>query len=90
MSKNTKSFIYLCFSENGTPSSKRVLGCLMLLIVLIILFIFSITEGCTNNVKDIVELIIITSGALLGISSVTSIWKPNNNQNQENDTNEEE
>ena len=75
MSKGVKEFLYECFSENGRGSSKRVLACIMITVVLGVLITFSITDGCTENVKDIIELVIITAGALLGISNVTSIWK---------------
>ena len=75
MSKGVKDFFNVCFSEDGRPSSKRVLACIMIIVVLGVLITFSVTEGCTDNVKDIIELIIITSGGLLGISNITSIWK---------------
>ena len=77
MSKGVKDFFYECFSENGRGSSKRVLACLMITVILGVLIAFSVTEGCTDNVKDIIELVIITAGALLGVSSITSIWKGN-------------
>lgn len=89
MSNSAKSFIYLCFSENGQPSSKRVLGCLMILVILGLLIAFTAGEGCTDNVKDIIELVIITAGALLGISSVTSIWKGGSGTKVENKSEEE-
>lgn len=92
MKNLTKPFFWYVFSENGTPSSKRVLGCLMLITILGVLISFSITEGCTDNVKDIIELVIITAGALLGISSVTSIWKGGNSavKSDRNEDDEEE
>lgn len=38
----------------------------------------AIVEGVTDNIKSLIEVLIITSTALLGITSVTSIWKQNN------------
>lgn len=63
------------FSEQGRPSSKRVLGGLMILVCLGLLVGFSVSEGCTDNVKDLIELILILASSLLGISSITGIWK---------------
>lgn len=63
------------FSEQGRPSSKRVLGAFMIIVCLGILIGFSIKEGCTDNIKDLMELILILASSLLGISSITGIWK---------------
>ena len=90
MSKGVKEFLYECFSENGRGSSKRVLACIMITVVLGVLITFSITDGCTENVKDIIELVIITAGALLGISNVTSIWKGQSKNSKNSDINFEE
>ena len=49
MSKGVKEFLYECFSENGRGSSKRVLACIMITVVLGVLITFSITDGCTEN-----------------------------------------
>lgn len=90
MSKGVKEFLYECFSENGRGSSKRVLACIMITVVLGVLITFSITDGCTENVKDIIELVIITAGALLGISNVTSIWKEHSKNSKNSDIDFEE
>ena len=60
---------------NGHLSSKRVLGAIVLLGCLGIVIAEAIVEGITDNIKDLIEILIITSTALLGITSVTSIWK---------------
>ena len=39
-------------------------------------------EGMTDNIKDLFEILIITSSALLGIISVTNIWKGRNIKKQ--------
>jgi hypothetical protein len=61
--------------ENGHLSSKRVLGAIVLIACLIFCIIEGLREGITDNIKDLFEILIITSTALLGITSVTSIWK---------------
>lgn len=72
--------------ENGHLSSKRVLGAIVLLTCLICIIIQASKEGITDNLKDLFEWLIITSTALLGITSITGIWKnkkSNNNENQD-------
>ena len=70
-------------SENGIASSKRVLGGICLLVVLAAWVYVIIKEGLTENAKDLAEMMIGTAGLLLGISSVTSIWKENKNNDEE-------
>lgn len=72
--------------ENGHLSSKRVLGAIVLLTCLICIIIQASKEGITDNLKDLFEWLIITSTALLGITSITGIWKnkkpADNNEHQ--------
>jgi len=77
--KERLDFWRTVFSEQGRPSSKRVLGGLMIIVCLGLLISFSVTEGCTDNVKDLIELILILASSLLGISSITGIWKNRGN-----------
>lgn len=76
-------FTKLAFSENGDPSSKRILGALYLTTCLGIIVYLAVTRGDTEHVCNLVEMMIGVSGLLLGISSVTGIWKqpPTNNKN---------
>lgn len=62
-------------SDNGYLSSKRVLGGIVLMSCLIFIIIQAVREGMTDNLKELFEWLIITSTALLGINSVTSIWR---------------
>lgn len=61
--------------SNGHLSSKRVLGSIVLITCLIAVVVQGAREGMTDNIKDLFEVLIITSTTLLGITSVTSIWK---------------
>lgn len=61
--------------ENGHLSSKRVLGAIVLLTCLICVVIQAAKEGVTDNITTLFEWLIVTSTTLLGITSVTSIWK---------------
>lgn len=61
--------------ESGHLSSKRVLGAIVLLTCLICVVIQAAKEGVTDNITTLFEWLIITSTTLLGITSVTSIWK---------------
>lgn len=83
MKEQKPSMLKEIFSSNsGHLSSKRVLGGIVLISCLIFTIVQAVREGMTDNLKELFEWLIITSTALLGITSVTSIWKnkkPNNN-----------
>ena len=70
-----KKFIRLTFSENGTPSAKRVVGFLGYLVALACIVALTIREGGTVIVQDLIQTLLITSTSLLGLYSITSIWK---------------
>lgn len=70
-----KEFWKQVFSEKGVPSSKRVAGMLMLLVACGCIVTTMIQQGCTECVKDLLQTIIISGMSLLGLSSVTSIFK---------------
>lgn len=70
-------------SDNGYLSSKRVLGGIVLVSCLIFTIVQAVREGMTDNLKELFEWLIITSTALLGINSVTSIWKTKKPKNDE-------
>jgi pheromone shutdown protein TraB len=69
--------------ESGHLSSKRVLGAIVLLTCLICIVVQASKEGITDNLKDLFEWLIITSTALLGITSISSIWKGKKPKNDE-------
>lgn len=62
-------------ASSGYLSSKRILGAIVLLACLTITIVQAAREGMTDNIKDLFEVLIITSTALLGITSITNIWK---------------
>lgn len=68
-------FMRLAFCERGVPSSKRVLGGLIVVCCLAFTGWSVMTDGMTDNNKSVIEIEIVTAGTLLGVSSVTSIWK---------------
>lgn len=70
-----KEFIQLSFCENGRPSSKRVVGAFMIFVVMIVLVVTLIIHGVTPFVENLAQTALITGASLLGLSSVTSIWK---------------
>lgn len=73
----TLTFIRLAFSEHGYPSSKRILAGLMLIVVLFCTAWSVCSAGMTENNRGIIEFEIVTAGALLGVTSITAIWKQN-------------
>lgn len=68
-------------ASSGHLSSKRILGGIVLISCLIFCIVQGAREGMTDNIKDLFEILIITSTTLLGITSVTSIWKGRNTKN---------
>lgn len=84
------SFKEIFSGSNGYLSSKRVLGGIVLIACLVFCIIQGAREGMTDNIKDLFEILIITSTTLLGITSVTSIWKGRNTKNTKNTKIEEE
>ena len=73
--KENSNFKEIFCGSNGHLSSKRVLGAIVLLVCLGVVVAEAVKEGITDNIKSLIEILIITSTALLGITSVTSIWK---------------
>ena len=61
--------------ENGVISSKRVMGVVVLTVCLGCTIWLVVNEGGTQVVENLLQTLMIMSAALLGISSVTSIWK---------------
>ena len=70
-----RDFIRLAFSENKIPSAKRVIGGFMMLVISFCTIFSCVKYGMTAHVSYVIETEIITAGALLGVSSVTAIWK---------------
>lgn len=68
---------------NGYLSSKRVLGAIVLLACLIVVIVSTHKEGITDNIKDLIEVLIITATTLLGITSVANIFCKNKTNTNE-------
>lgn len=62
-------------SGTGAVSSKRVSGIITLLISLGCVIYLTVDEGGTSVVENLIQTAMIIAASLLGISSVTSIWK---------------
>lgn len=60
---------------NGIISSKRVMGVVTLAICLGCTIWLVISEGGTMVVENLLQTLMIMAAALLGISSVTGIWR---------------
>ena len=73
--KTVRQFWREMFSENGVGSSKRLVGSIAMLTSLGCIVYLTLTEGCTSCVEGLLQVLIITACSLLGLSSVTSIWK---------------
>ena len=76
MSENNKSFWREVFSgANGIASSKRILGAFCLVVCLGLIVYLTIESKDSDNVKDLIEFMLGVSALLLGINSITGIWK---------------
>lgn len=61
--------------ENGIVSSKRVMGIITLVVCLICVGWLVWSEGGTQVVENLLQTLMIMAAALLGISSITGIWR---------------
>lgn len=76
-----RKFLREVFSENGVGSSKRILGTLMLIVCLVCVVYLVFSEGGTSVVENILITTTAVGAGLLGLSSVTSIFKNKGNKN---------
>ena len=75
MAERKSNFWREVFSENGVGSSKRIIGTLMIVVVMACTGYLTIKFGDSETVKSICETSIIVGASLLGLSSVTGIWR---------------
>ena len=81
-----KKFIKEMLSgANGVVSSKRIIGALTMLVVLGCTIYFAVHEGCTNQVENIIQTLIISACGLLGITSISGALKSNKTTNNKKD-----
>jgi hypothetical protein len=73
MRKN--GFREMVSGSNGILSSKRVMGVVVLSVCMLCTIWLVWSEGGTQVVENLLQTLMIMSAALLGISSVTGIWK---------------
>jgi len=63
------------FSEKGVGSVKRVAGAFMVGVSMACIIYLTLTAGPVPIVQDLLQTSLITGAALLGLYSITSIWK---------------
>lgn len=91
MRARTAKDIFLgAFSENGIGSAKRIIATLIITGVMFCTVWSCVVYGMTDNVKSVIETEILTAGGLLGITSVTNIWKKQQPPSQDDCNNEKE
>jgi len=73
--KPSRVFWREMLSENGNGSGKRLIGVLSMLVATFCIIYLTINEGCTPCVEGLLQTLIITSCSLVGLSSITGIWK---------------
>ena len=73
--KTKSNFREMISGANGIISSKRVMGVVVLTVCMICTCWLVYAEGGTTVVENLLQTLMIMAAALLGISSITSIWK---------------
>lgn len=63
------------FSEKGVGSVKRVAGVFIIGVSMACIVYLTITAGPIMIVENLLQTSLITGAALLGLYSITSIWK---------------
>jgi len=63
------------FSEKGVGSVKRVVGTFISFISMCCIVYLTVTIGDAPIVEDLLQTSLITGASLLGLYSITSIWK---------------
>ena len=73
--KQNNNFREMISGENGVISSKRVMGVIVLTVCLICTCWLVYAEGGTQVVENLLQTLMIMAAALLGISTITGIWR---------------
>ena len=73
--KTKSNFREMISGENGVISSKRVMGVIVLVVCMICTCWLVWNEGGTAVVENLLQTLMVMAAALLGISSITGIWK---------------
>ena len=86
----SNNFREMVSGSNGILSSKRVMGVIILTVCMLCTVWLVYDEGGTQVVENLLQTLMIMAAALLGISSVTGIWKngkitPNDKTTEEHD-----
>lgn len=71
------NFIKNMLSGTGDVSAKRVSGMSSMLIALGCIVYLVIKEGGNSVTESLLETVLIIAACLLGVTSVTGIWKGN-------------
>lgn len=69
------SYIDEVFSEKGTPSSKRWIAFLIIIVVCFNVTREVINNGITDNAKEVLITLVIVAGSLLGITKLVEGFK---------------
>ena len=73
--KRNNNFREMISGENGVICSKRVMGVVVLTVCIICTCWLVWSEGGTTVVENLLQTLMIMAAALLGISSITGIWR---------------
>ena len=73
--KTFKQIFLESFCEREFGSAKRMVGFGTMIVALSCVVYLTIVEGCSACVEHLLQTLIISACALLGVSSVTSIFK---------------
>lgn len=69
-------------SPDSNISAKRVFGSITLMVSLGCTTYLTVIEGGTQTVENLIQTAFIIAASLLGIASITSIWKQPDNEHK--------
>lgn len=79
--KTIFKFLKEAFSEQGRPSSRRILGGLLIVTCCFCIIFSLIKYGMNDNVSNTINVALISGVSLMGVTSVANILtKKGNNQ----------
>lgn len=70
-----RNWLISALSAAGEISSKRLVGMIMIVVALICIIVLVCTEGGSETVESLLQTVLIVAASLMGISSITGIWK---------------
>lgn len=86
MKKGSSILREMITTNLGTISSKIIIGALCYVLITVALLILMFINPLFPGLSDLITVLIITSGSLLGLTTIENIQNPKTNGKTENQT----